>query len=234
MEIIKKIKYWGVIPTIKNVIALVKRYTRLFFWGFSSPGREDEYVSKFFPKDYKGFYVDIGTNDPVILNNTYYFHRRGWKGINIEPNPECFNRILSKRPRDTNLNIGLGKSNGVLDYYLFYPDLVSTFSKCESEENIKSGYRLISIVKIPVRRLENVLDEYLLENQEIDFMSIDTEGYDFLILENMNINKYKPRFICLEDFKDNNFGKINNLLVTSGYRKVFSNTHNSIYERVPK
>ena len=232
MEIIKKIKYWGVFTTIRNIVPLVKRYSRLIFLGFSSPGLEDEYISKFFPKGYKGFYVDIGTNDPVILNNTHYFHRRGWKGINIEPNLKCFNKILSKRPRDISLNIGLGESDSILDYYLFYPDLVSTFSKHEYTENIKNGYTFIGVVKIPVKRLEDVLDEYIPENQEIDFMSMDAEGYDLSILENMNIGKYRPQFVCVEDSKDDASSKIGRFMIDNGYKKVFSNISNSIYERV--
>ena len=34
-----------------------------------------------------GFYVDVGAFHPIQYSNTYYFYRRGWTGINIEPTP---------------------------------------------------------------------------------------------------------------------------------------------------
>src|SRR5262249_29835011 len=31
-------------------------------------------------------YLDIGANEPIQLNNTYYFYRRGFRGVLVEPN----------------------------------------------------------------------------------------------------------------------------------------------------
>ena len=39
------------------------------------------------------FYVEIGTNDPVIFNNTYFFYRRGAHGVCVEPNPKLHKKI---------------------------------------------------------------------------------------------------------------------------------------------
>jgi hypothetical protein len=32
-------------------------------------------------------YLDIGTNDPVSINNTYLFYLNGGGGVCVEPNP---------------------------------------------------------------------------------------------------------------------------------------------------
>lgn len=34
----------------------------------------------------KGFYIDIGTNDPYFFSVTKAFYKIGWSGINIETN----------------------------------------------------------------------------------------------------------------------------------------------------
>ena len=34
----------------------------------------------------KGFYIDIGGNHPKKFNNTFLFYKKGWDGINVEPN----------------------------------------------------------------------------------------------------------------------------------------------------
>ncbi|MCL1902757.1 MAG: hypothetical protein FWG18_03995, partial [Alphaproteobacteria bacterium] len=33
-------------------------------------------------------YVEIGSNDPVTANNTYYFYNRGGNGVLVDPNPD--------------------------------------------------------------------------------------------------------------------------------------------------
>ena len=62
----------------------------------------------------KGFFVDIGANDPISLSNTKRFSLRGWTGINVEPNPLSLARIVKDRPHDINLNCGVGSSESAL------------------------------------------------------------------------------------------------------------------------
>src|SRR3984885_2072501 len=55
-----------------------------------------------------GFYVDVGAADPVNLSVTKWFYDLGWSGLNIEPNNGLFDRLAADRPRDINLNCGVG------------------------------------------------------------------------------------------------------------------------------
>jgi FkbM family methyltransferase len=64
-----------------------------------------------------GFYVDVGANDPEIDSVTKLFYDRGWRGINIEPNPVPFRRLAARRPRDINLNVGASNTAGELTFY---------------------------------------------------------------------------------------------------------------------
>ena len=43
-----------------------------------------EYFTRFFPKKYKGFFVDVGCFHPIKYNNTYRLYRKGWRGVNID------------------------------------------------------------------------------------------------------------------------------------------------------
>jgi hypothetical protein len=38
-------------------------------------------------------YLDIGTNDPIEINNTYLFYTKGYSGVCVEPNPIMFEKI---------------------------------------------------------------------------------------------------------------------------------------------
>ena len=75
-------------------------------------------------------WLDIGAGDPYILSNTALFYEKGARGINIEPNPELYLKLVKSRPDDVNLNCAIGTENGNLEYYMFegYPFL-NTCSK---------------------------------------------------------------------------------------------------------
>lgn len=65
----------------------------------------------------KGFYIDVGANDPTNDSVTKFFYDRGWHGINIEPLPDRCALLAEKRPRDINLCVGLGSEHGKLDIF---------------------------------------------------------------------------------------------------------------------
>ena len=46
--------------------------------------------------------------------------------------------------------------------------------------------------------MTEILDNHLPQNQEIDFLSIDVEGLDFMVLKSNDFEKYKPKVILIE------------------------------------
>ena len=50
---------------------------------------EDMVLRSFFEgqKNYKGFFVDVGAHHPYRFSNTLHFYKKGWRGINIDPQP---------------------------------------------------------------------------------------------------------------------------------------------------
>ena len=50
---------------------------------------EDLSIQRYFGEEkMNGFFVDVGAFDPIKYSNTYLFYKKGWRGINIEPNPD--------------------------------------------------------------------------------------------------------------------------------------------------
>lgn len=193
---------------------------------------EDHFIDKYFNHKKKGFYVDIGANDPACINNTKLFYCKGWKGMNIEPNTGLFKKFLSKRGRDINLNIGIGHEKGLHDFYVFKNHVYSTFSKEEAGKRISKGFS-VEIKKVEVDRLENILAKHLPKDHVIDFFSIDTEGYDMVVLKTNDWKKFRPKLICIEvaDCNKKSISKdrgIINYLNSMGYKEIFFNGINSI------
>jgi hypothetical protein len=70
--------------------------------------------------------------------------------------------------------------------------------------------------------LEDLLSKYGAPSH-IDFLSVDTEGSEFAILENFNFQSFSFGAIFVEHNFTENRGKINKLLIGNGYVQIFSN-----------
>ena len=195
--------------------------------GSHSQCQEDLVVDAILGGKRQGFYVDIGANDPMELNNTLRFYKRGWNGINIEPLPLLFKRIQKHRPRDINLNLAVGPVDGEVDFYVIDPDTLSTLDSQTAHENLKRpGARLIEKRKIAVLRLETVFDRYL-NNHGIDFMSLDVEGYEREVLIGNNWQKYRPALIIIEITYGGE--QIVRMMEEHSYMLVYNNSLNGFF-----
>lgn len=207
-----------------------------------SQDHEDLLIDKLLNYKLDGFYVDVGAYDPNRFSNTKRFYEKGWMGINIEPDYISYQKFVEHRERDINLNIGIAEEDSELTFYKMDTQTLSTFDKNEAEEYIKQGYKIVEEKKIPVKTLANVFEENL-AGKSIDFMSVDTEGFDMQVLKSNDWKKYSPRLICIESVKHNydhetaidneeSKNKSNNqesFLISKRYKKVFDNGLNSIY-----
>ena len=164
---------------------------------FYSQDNEDYILSYIFKDIQQGFYVDIGANDPNLISVTKYFYERGWNGINIDANPNFKPLYERFRPKDTNLFIGISNKQSTIDFYnLIGVNALSTFERDIAEVHAaKNGYK-IQTIKVPVRTLNSVLDEYRVK--QITFMTIDVEGHERQVLESLNFQKYRPSVLLIE------------------------------------
>ena len=82
------------------------------------------------------------------------------------------------------------------------------------------------LITVTATTLEKILDIYFSSNEykHIDFLSLDTEGYEYEILKGLNFNKYSPTYLLIEIYKKD-FELIVNYLNDYGY-KIHSNFTN--------
>jgi FkbM family methyltransferase len=146
-----------------------------------------------------GFFVDVGAHHPQRFSNTYFFYKRGWNGINIDATPNSMKLFNELRDKDINLELAISDKQENLIYYLFNELALNSFDKELSLKRDKlEHYSIIEEKKIVTVRLDEILDKYLPNNQEIDFLSIDVEGLDFQVLKSNNWYKYKPKVVLVE------------------------------------
>lgn len=186
---------------LKNILRTGYYWARGKKTSYSQVG-EDLICDFFLGKQKTGFYVDVGANDPIHLSNSYYFYKKGWHGICVEPNPQRCRVFKFIRPRDMVLNMGAGEiEEGNLDYFVFQPDTVSTFDEAEAKEFEKLGHKLVKTNKIKVSTLAKILEKNLPDKTVIDLLSSDTEGFDFKVLSGNNWQKFRPKLVVVETAK---------------------------------
>ncbi len=149
-DILSKIQIYGITKSFILFIFEVRLLFRRLFFGSYSQNGEDYEIEFLLNNKKNGFYIDVGAINPIRFNNTKRFYQKGWTGINIEPNPKKIPLFLKERKRDINLNIGISEKEGILEFYEFFPDTLSTFSIKISRRNQSRGFILKKIEKVPV------------------------------------------------------------------------------------
>ena len=85
----------------------------------------------------------------------------------------------------------------------------------EQIQHIQAGLEVQKIdksysIRVPARTLESILDEFT-NIPQIDFFSLDVEGYELQVLQGLNLDRYKPKYILVEG---RFFDEINSFLTT--------------------
>jgi FkbM family methyltransferase len=191
----------------RRIAAAIANRTATALWAKAAPfvrlswsqEGEDLILARLLEDTRTGFYVDVGAHDPFRFSNTAYFYSRGWSGLNIEPDPDGCRVIRRYRRRDRTLNLGIGALPANLTYHRFFEPALNTFDAALAEQRMsRDGYPLRERISVSVRRLDDTLAEALPEGQAIDFLSVDTEGFDDQVLASNDWNRFRPRFVVAE------------------------------------
>ena len=186
---------------------------------------EDVLLSRVFRGKRSGLYIDIGAGDPNWDNVTRWFYGIGWRGINIEPNPQVFCSYSHQRPDDINLNVGIARQHGRATFFQVHPNALgqgwglSSFDPAAEDRARALGFD-VSCVEVPVVSLQSIVDEYC-DNVTVDFIKIDVEGFEASVLGSVDWTKFRPAVVCVEAVRPNSavpsFPEWEDTLVSKGY-----------------
>lgn len=149
-----------------------------------------------FIKDKKGIMFDVGAMNGC---SSLQFARTGWSVYAFEPNPEqrgIFERTVKLEKLD-NLRIesyAIGNKNKKNQPFFLSSESKGISSLVPFHPSHKQTY-YVDLVR---------LDDYIRRNkiEHIDFLKIDTEGYDYFVLQSYPWELDKPEIILCE-FEDN-------------------------------
>ena len=165
---------------------------------------EDQVLAELFKDTSHGVYVDVGAHHPTRYSNTFLLYKKGWHGVNIDPNPRAIELFKKARPRDTNLACGVGNA-GTLTYYRFSDPAVNTFVAQEAGKwKQKKFLAFLGTTQVEVKPLAALVQG------PIDLLTIDAEGMDLEVLQSWGWHDY-PRIVVVEGERAGEF------LIQKGY-----------------
>lgn len=159
-------------------------------------------------------FLQIGSNvgisgDPL----NFFINNYNWKGVLVEPIPFLFEQLqlnyAHRKDRLTFLNVAVGeKDKAEKIIYVFdekfkgqipdwYFQLGSFYKDVIYHHDIPNVDDYIVEKKVPSQTIQTIIDTCF-SGKNIELLHIDTEGYDFEVLKNVNFSKLLPKVLLVE------------------------------------
>ena len=176
--------------TIYFIIQKLKKnkYRKISYSG----GGIDLIIEHYFRNKKKGVYIDVGAYHPVMGSNTFKLFNKGWSGINIDLDFHTIDIFNNFRPKDDNVIAAV--SDKIEKKKLYFHHNRSAINTLEKKKGGKSK----EIREIQTNTLNNIIENSKYKESEIDFLSIDVEGYEMRVMNGFALEKYSPKIIVIE------------------------------------
>ena len=210
---------FGLLKYIKDPKNQYKYFENLSY--SKSQLRQDLFVLSELGFKKNGFFVEFGATNGLDLSNTYILEKRfNWKGILVEPGRGWHYSLNKNRDVVIDKNCIWKESGKNLIFNETKEREFSTIDKFSALDSHKKNRNHGKKYKVKTISLEELLVKYNAP-RNIDFLSIDTEGSEFTILENFNFNKFKFKIITIEHNYTKMRDQIYKLLIQKGYVRKF-------------
>jgi len=172
-----------------------------------SQHKEHEIIIPFFddidPKTLN--FLDIGANDGVSFSNTWDLYILGWNGCCVEPSVEAFSLLSENYKGSNNINLfnyGISDKEGIFTFYESRnwldrddtpPAILSSLH--QSHKNNFYGMHWVE-TECRFVTFKNFIDESPIKR--FDFISIDVEGHDLVVLKQIDLAKVECKMLCIE------------------------------------
>ncbi|MFC6284521.1 MULTISPECIES: FkbM family methyltransferase [Polaromonas] len=187
----------------------------------NEPAVEQQLVQAFFGGS-KGFYVDVGANDPVLDSQSQHLEALGWTGLLVEPDPDCC-ELLRKTRTGTVVEMACSSpENAGKQLQLNRAGPHSTLE----DRPIALGAVVRSTVSVQCETLDTILRTHAAPTG-FDLLSIDIEGHELIALSGFSFSAWKPRLVLIEDHVTHL--RKHQLMLQNGYRLLMRTGLNSWY-----
>jgi FkbM family methyltransferase len=143
-----------------------------------------------------GAYIDIGAWEPQYHSVSYNFYQQGWRGLNVEPQKQSYEKLVTSRPEDININkFVTTKTEPIKFYNVLNSGLSSSNLGLVEQERIGKS-KEIQLDIVETISLDKLFRE--IPNQTIQWLKIDVEGAETEVIESWGENPTRPWIVVVE------------------------------------
>lgn len=177
------------------------------------------FINHFKNKIGAGVYLDVATNEPITISNTFFFDRcLHWKGICVEPNDKYKSAIARERSCKL-IPTCVGNEEGKV--VTFHNNGGRGGIVGETFKNMKrlrqaTGY--VDMSNLTCTTMRTVLRNANVA--EVDYMSLDVEGHELEVLKGLGISDVVIKVISIE-LSQSTVSSIESFMTEHGYVRHF-------------
>jgi FkbM family methyltransferase len=200
---------------------------------FSKIGRTIYFLEKLAKKQQEIKFIQVGANDGISHDNIFpFFKGHKCRGVLVEPLPHFFERLklnYADSPSMVPLKIALHPTAKTFDIFSVnpkalhkYPHWVSGIASFSKDHLLDNGIPEIDLMSESVEctSLTQLVKDHDLFG--LDYLQIDTEGFDDEIIKMIDFSIIKPKLIKFESVHLSQSQKYDtaSLLKAQGYKLI--------------
>ena len=170
-----------------------------------------------------GYFVEFGATNGVTMSNTHLLEKQfGWTGIVAEPNPSFHTRLARERDCHICHEAVHAVSGGDVTFLCTEKPAFSRLADIQPDDVFeREGRRVVkSEVAVKTVSLNDLLDRYDAPDQ-VDYISIDTEGAELDILSTFDFKHRRVELFSIEHNFTQERAGVQALMAANGYQRQF-------------
>lgn len=201
---------------------------------YSQSSEESIILSYFKDFPHQGRLLSIGENEGTFLSNALALIELGFDAVLVEPSPTAFKKLVELHKDRTNVlcyNVAISNFDGEADFYESGEHLGKGDTALLSTLNLDELTRwgdstTFTKIKVPVQSVNTFLCS--IPYKVLDFITIDAEGQDFNILDQIDFVKTKTSMVCVE-WNGKDLDKFNERMKKDYFKLFHTTPENLIY-----
>jgi FkbM family methyltransferase len=168
-----------------------------------------------------GVFVEFGAADGIINSNSYMLEAGyDWTGLLAEPAWSWHAELTKNRRCIIDRRCVAGRSGDEVLFRDCAERALSTIDSYAHADRYHRKRRRATRYTVETVSLNDLLDQHGLDT--IDYLSIDTEGSELMILASFDFGRFRPQVITVEHaYEPQRRAALFDLLSTHGYRRKY-------------
>lgn len=148
----------------------------------------------------RGMFVDFGAYHPFRFSNTFLLYLKGWRGVNVDANPDAIAAFQSIRSEDVSVRALMSDKAEELEFRRYAEGAFNTANPASMEimaSRTNAVSKLLAVDRLTTTTPNQIFDAHV-GSKKLDFVNIDVEGLDERLLYAIDFDRYRPKVLAVE------------------------------------